>query len=114
MTQGSITWTNTNRRSFPTDEDPLRSRGGAGFQARPQHAAFRAPTGETCRRCMGSYYRRQLFAPLLALQAPQGAYRRPVKVKPRRGGQRGFESLAGIWAGGIVTLPIEAISEHDG
>src|SRR5436190_10616439 len=74
MTQGSITWTNTNRRSFPTDEDPLRSRGGAGFQARPQHAAFRAPTGETCRRCMGSYYRRQLFAPLLALQAPQGAY----------------------------------------
>jgi hypothetical protein len=57
-----------------TYQNPVRSRGGAGFLARPHHAALRAPTGETCRRCMGSYSRRQLFAPLLALQAPQGRH----------------------------------------
>jgi hypothetical protein len=52
--------TRTDARS--TYQNAVRSRGRAGFQARPHHAALRAPTGETCRRCMGSYSRRQLFA----------------------------------------------------
>jgi hypothetical protein len=50
----------------------------AGFQARPHHEALRAPAGETCRRCMGSYSRRQLFAPLLAAGAAGRVPRHPA------------------------------------